>query len=215
MLVDDHKTILWGLSRLIESAKPTMELVATASTRTELLQIAGDRKPDIVLLDLDLAGESGADAIAAIERLCGAKVLILTGARDVDSHRDAVLKGAKGVICKDEDAGVILRAVERVHAGEVWINRQLMGTVLNAMASGASSKSSDPKAARIASLTERERAIVRAVVTNRGAKGNAIAETLCISEHTLRNHLTVIYDKLDVRNRIDLYAFALENGLAS
>lgn len=215
MLVDDHRTILWGLSRLIESAKPRMELVGSATSRSELLSVAAACRPDVILLDLDLAGESSSDALEDLKRICPAKILILTASHDLNEHQNAVLKGARGIVCKDETADVILRAIEYVHAGEVWINRHLMGKVLATMTSGESSAEPDPVARRIASLTDRERSIIRAVVEKRGAKGNAIAEELHISEHTLRNHLTVIYDKLRVSNRIDLYAFAVEHGLGT
>ncbi len=215
MIVDDHKTILWGLERLIESARPAMEVVGTATTCSEMLVMAAASKPDVILLDLDLGGENAADALPDLQRLSAAQVLVLTGGRDTALHQAAILGGARGVISKDESADILLRAVERVHAGEVWINRMLMGKVLNSVAAGnghASSK--DSEAGRIAALTQRERDIIRAVVLNRGAKSEVIAEVLHISEHTLRNHLTVIYDKLGVRNRIDLFAYATEHGLA-
>ena len=126
------------------------------------------------------------------------------------------MRGARGVVGKDESADVLLLAIERVHAGEVWINRQMMGKVLSAISSGTAKVSnSNPETARIDSLTPREREIVRVVVKNRGAKSIEIAEAMHISEHTLRNHLTVIYDKLKLRNRLDLFAYAIEHHLAS
>lgn len=214
MIVDDHKAVLWGLERLVDSAKPRMEVVGTASSRTELLNKVGVAKPDVILLDLDLNGEDGADALPELPRQTAAQVLILTGDRNPESHQNAILKGARGVVGKDESADVLLRAIECVHAGEVWLNRMMIGRVLGAFAAGNGTKKEDPEAQRIASLTERERTIVRAVVRNRGAKSQTVAETLHISEHTLRNHLTVIYDKLGVRNRLDLFAYATEQGLA-
>jgi len=216
MIVDDHKAILWGLERLVESAQPAMQVAATASSRAEMMEIAGAAKPDVILLDLDLGGDNAVDALPDLQRLCNAQVLILTGGRDLDIQQEAIIKGARGVVSKDESAEILLRAIQCVHAGEVWINRQMMGKVLGALSAGASREAAkDPESIKIASLTQRERDIVRAVVRNRGAKSGAIAESLHISEHTLRNHLTVIYDKLGVRNRLDLYAYATERGLAA
>lgn len=214
MIVDDHKAILWGLERLVDSAKPRMEVVGTAASRAELLDRVGAARPDVILLDLDLNGESGSDALPDLQRQSSAQVLVLTGDRDPDNHQNAIMKGARGVVGKDESADVLLRAIECVHAGEVWLNRMMIGRVLGAFATGGGAPKMDPDAERIASLTERERSIVRAVVLNRGAKSQTVAETLHISEHTLRNHLTVIYDKLGVRNRLDLFAYATEHGLA-
>lgn len=215
MIVDDHKSILWGLERLVESAEPRMTVVGTADSCTAMLSIAASTKPDIILLDLDLNGDNAADALPDLLRVSGGKVLVLTGAREPAAQQAAILKGARGVIGKDENAEVLLHAIERVHAGEVWINRMMMTKIIEAM-SPASGKAAnaDPEAVRIASLTPREREIIRAIVLSRGGKSLAIAETLHISEHTLRNHLTLIYEKLGVRNRIDLFAYASEHGLA-
>lgn len=216
MIVDDHKAILWGLERLVESAGPRMQTVATASSRAEMLANAAAAKPDVILLDLDLNGESSIDALPDLQRTSTARVLVLTGERDPATHQAAILGGARGVIGKDENADVLLRAIGQVHSGEAWVSRRLMASVLGSLtAAGAQQTRKDPEAARIASLTQRERQIVRAVVRNRGAKGPVIAETLGISEHTLRNHLTVVYEKLGVRNRLDLFAYATEHGLGA
>lgn len=215
MIVDDHKSIVWGLERLVESAHPRMEMVGTANSCADMLATVGAAKPDVILLDLDLNGECAVDILPDLQRISQGRVLILTGARDPEVHQAAVMKGVRGVIGKDESAEILLRAIERVHAGEVWINRLLMGKLLGAMSAPAGhEENKDPDAARIASLTLREKEIIRAMVRNRGDKSQVIAEALHISEHTLRNHLTVIYDKLGARNRLDLFAFATEHGLA-
>lgn len=215
LIVDDHRAILWGLERLVDSAQPRMQVVGSASSRAEMLAVVGPARPDVILLDLDLNGEDALEALPKLQHLCQGQVLILTGTRDRELHQAAIMQGARGVVGKDESAEVVLFAIERVHAGEVWVNRMMMGRLLGILSSGSGTGAEiTPEAARIASLTPREHDIVRAVFWNRGAKGQAIAEKLNISEHTLRNHLTVIYDKLDVRNRLDLYAFTIEHGLA-
>jgi DNA-binding NarL/FixJ family response regulator len=213
LLVDDHKTLLWGLQRLIESAQPRMLVVGVARSADEMLTEAERLEFDVVLLDLDLAGHNVADDLPELARRTSAHVLVLTAERDPDVHEAAVLQGARGVLRKDEAPDVILRAIERVHAGEVWINRNMMGRVLGMMTSQQRSPARDPEAERIATLTAREREVIAAVVSQRGAKGVAIAEELNISESTLRNHLTVIYDKLGLHNRIELFVYAGEHGL--
>ena len=218
MIVDDHKSIVWGLERLVESAHPRMEVSGTANSCAQMLAALDAARPDVILLDIDLDGDNSIDCLNELRRATDAQVLMLTAEKDPAIHQDAFMKGARGVICKDEDASVLLRAIECVHAGEVWINRHMISRVLGAMSIGSSNgepASRDPDAPKIASLTPREREIIRAVVRHRGAKSQVIAETVCISEHTFRNHLTVIYDKLCVRNRIDLYAFATEHGIAT
>lgn len=215
LIVDDHKSILWGLERLVESAEPRMTVVGTADSRSSMLATAAEAKPDVILLDLDLNGDDVTDALPDLLRVTNAKVLILTGSRDPATHQAAIMKGARGVIGKDENAEVLLRAIERVHEGEVWMNRTMMARIIEAMSTGGKDHNANPEAARIASLTAREREIVRTIVRSHGGKSLEIAETLNISEHTLRNHLTTIYEKLGVRNRIDLFAYAIEHGLGA
>ena len=214
MIVDDHKSILWGLERLVESASPRMVVTGTAASCAEMLSVVVTARPDVILLDLDLDGQNSADSLPDLLRLTNAQVLILTGGRDFAFHQAALMKGARGVIGKDENADVLLHAIERVYAGEVWVNRMMMGKLLESMSANAGNgQSADPEAVKIASLTPREREIVGAIVSSRGGKSLEIADSLHISEHTLRNHLTLIYEKLGVRNRLDLFAYAMEHGL--
>ncbi len=214
MIVDDHKSILWGLERLVESASPRMVVTGTAASCAEMLSVVVTARPDVILLDLDLDGQNSADSLPDLLRLTNALVLILTGGRDFAFHQAALMKGARGVIGKDENADVLLHAIERVYAGEVWVNRMMMGKLLESMSANAGKgQSADPEAVKIASLTPREREIVGAIVRSRGGKSLEIADSLHISEHTLRNHLTLIYEKLGVRNRLDLFAYAMEHGL--
>ena len=216
MIVDDHKSILWGLERLVESASPRMVVTGAAASCAEMLSVVVTAKPDVILLDLDLDGQNSADSLPDLLRLTNAQVLILTGGRDFAFHQAALMKGARGVIGKDENADVLLHAIERVYAGEVWVNRMMMGKLLESMSANAGKgPSADPEAVKIASLTPREREIVGAIVRSRGGKSLEIADSLHISEHTLRNHLTLIYEKLGVRNRLDLFAYAMEHGLAA
>jgi DNA-binding NarL/FixJ family response regulator len=225
MLADDHTVVLWGLSQLIESAKPAMRVSGTASNRRELLAHPALADTDVLLLDLGL---SDGDALDCIRQLSagGLKVIVLTGNLNAAQHLQAVMLGARGVVLKSHSTELLLRAIERVHAGEVWVERALMAQVLGNVSASATagsaaglpavpSATAHPHAQRIASLTPKERQVVQAVVQHRGAKGLVVAETLGMSEHTLRNHLTVIYSKLSLHGRLDLYAFALEHGLAT
>lgn len=213
-VAEDHAITLWGLQRLIDAAQPRMRVVGSASTREQLLNHAALAEADVLVLDLDLAGESTAESLADLQRRCAGQVLVLTGADDPDVHRQVVLKGARGVLHKSESAQVILQAIEKVHAGEVWINRGLLGEVLAQLTGRLPGPpSEDPALRRIAGLTARERDIVATMVRLSGAKQIAVAEALGMSEHTLRNHLTTIYSKLGLHGRLELHIFASEHGL--
>ncbi|MGM9486082.1 response regulator transcription factor [Ideonella sp. YS5] len=214
-LADDHRVTLWGLQQLIDSARPEMEVVGTALTRAELVAHPALAETDLLVLDLDLAGEDGCTALADVQRRCRGHVLILTADEDVAHHRHAVMQGARGVLHKSESADTVLRAIRKVHEGEVWLHRNIVAELLGQLTgrSSAPPPAPDPNTQRIASLTPREREIVVQLVRMSGRKQLAVADALGLSEHTLRNHLTAIYSKLGVHGRLELHLFATEHGL--
>ena len=209
-LVDDHRTVLWGLERLIESATPHMAVVGQATSRAELFACVPGANPDVILLDLDLNGEKALDFLEELNRQCSARVLVLTGTSDPVVHQQAIIQGARGVIHKQEPASTILRAIDRVHNGEIWLDRNSVGHVLQALARG---QKTDPEASRIAALTPKERHIIDALMKEKGARNKVLADKLHMSEHTLRNHLTAIYSKLQVAGRLELYLYATSHRL--
>lgn len=217
LLADDQSVTLWGLRQLLESAGPRMAVSGTATSCGELLAHAALRDTDVVLLDLGLRDACALDCLPRLVGEAGVKVVVLTGELDPGRHRDAVMRGARGVVLKSQPTDAILYAIERVHAGEVCIEGSLMSLLLDSVPGLAptSRAKTDPDAGRIESLTARERQVIESVVQHRGAKSFAVADSLGMSEHTLRNHLTVIYSKLGVRGKLDLYAFALEHGMAN
>ena len=213
LLIDDHRSILWGLERLIESGKPAMEVVGTATNCAEALKLIDTAAPDLILLDIGLGNENGVDEIPNLLARSHAKILVLTGLRDESLHDKAVLAGASGVIEKEAPAETILAAIEKVHEGQLWLDRVATGRIFLEFARESAAQSVDPERAKIASLTDREREIVSIAATHAGFNAKAIAEMLYISEHTLRNHLTSIYDKLQVANRLELFAYVHKHGL--
>ena len=212
-LIDDHRSILWGLERLMESAKPPMKVVGSATHCAAALELLDQAEPDVIVLDLDLGKESGLDAIPQLIARSTAKILLLTGVRDRAQHDKAVLAGARGVVEKEASAETILSAITKVHAGELWLDRAAAGRIFVEFSRRGGEQKPDPEQRKIDALTEREREIVAVTAAHAGANAKAIAEKLHISEHTLRNHLTSIYGKLGVDSRLALFAFAHKHGL--
>jgi DNA-binding NarL/FixJ family response regulator len=215
-IAEDHQITLWGLRRLVEASGMRMEVVGTACTPSELMNHDAIGDTDVILLDLDLGGEDMGAALGRLRERCPGHVLVLTGADSVNTHREVMLKGARGVIHKSEPAECILRALEKVSQGEIWLNRLLLGQVMGMLTNAEQrppAREVDPEAARIDSLTARERDIIAAMVRSSGAKQLAVAADLGISEHTLRNHLTTIYSKLFVHGRLELHVYAVAHGL--
>lgn len=211
MLVDDHRTLLWGLERLIGAAAPRMQVVGAASTVAEAVEMATLLVPDVILLDLDLAGENAAEYLPLMLGNGVSRALVLTGERRQPVLDAAVRAGARGVLGKDASAEVLIKAIEKTHDGELWLDREAMSRMF---ASLTAPRVVDPLAQVHASLTERERTVIDAVVAYADCMNKTIAERLFMSDHTLRNHLTTIYHKLDVKTRLELYVYATRHNLA-
>ncbi len=204
--------VLWGLARLVESAAPRLALAGAADSVAACLQSLQHQAADVVLLDLD--GEDGAEALADLHRQTRAKILVITGSHNLALHDSAVLAGARGVVDKREATPTLLKAIERVHEGELWIDRNATSRIFLELARKKSASAKDPEQQKIANLTHRERQTIAMMASDASAPGKLVAERLHISEHTLRNHLTSIYSKLALTNRLDLYAYAHRHGLA-
>ena len=212
MLVDDHKTMLWGLEKLIEGGGSDLQLVGTAFNNDTALQQAGLLKPDVIVLDLDLEGRSSIEILPQLLQDSGARVMILSGNRDQGLLTQAVKLGARGVVSKEASAEVVLNGIRAVARGDMCVDPALMNALLGQLSAPAKA---DPEAARIASLTPKERKIVAVVVEGNGAPNKELASKLFIAEPTLRNNLTTIYQKLGVANRLELYVYATKHGVTA
>jgi DNA-binding NarL/FixJ family response regulator len=211
LLVEDHQTMLWGLQKLIDAEKPRMQVAGTASTCPEALERAAQMAPDVILLDLDLGGVSMIDFVPELLANGLSRVLVLTAAHQTDTLDLAVRRGARGILHKEVSAGQVIKAIEKVHRGELWFDAATMDRLFGQLLRARTAPK--PDTAPHESLTARERAIVSAAVQHSGSANHEVAERLFISEHTLRNHLTSIYRKLNVGNRLEMYVYAMKHGL--
>lgn len=213
LLVDDHQSFLWGLVKLIESDGPGMNVIGTASDMPEALLIVEREQPDIILLDVDLHGVNSLESMSVLRKITDAPVLILTGVRDIETHDRAMLLGARGVVQKEESAEVILKAIKSVYKGEIWLDRAGTGRVFSKLLNPLNGEV-PPETTKITSLTTREREIINVIITHGRSTNKEIAIHLKMSGNTLRNHLTSIYSKLEVENRLALVMYALKHDLS-
>jgi DNA-binding NarL/FixJ family response regulator len=164
----------------------------------------------VIVLDLVLGDE---DALSFLPELCQAspksRVLVLTGVQNPDAHRRAIRKGAMGIVLKEHAADQLLKAIEKVNKGEVWIERSMMGSMIQEL---SKPPKVDPEFAKIQSLTEREREVIALV--GEGLKNKQVGERLFISETTVTHHLSSVFSKLEVSDRLELIIYAFRHGLA-
>ena len=213
MLVDDHRAVLWGLERLIDGEKPKLEVVSKATNCADAISLAAEVRPDVIVLDIDLGEQNGIDAIPELISRSGGKVLVLTGLRDSSLHDNAVLAGARGIVHKEDPAETILKAIEKIHEGEIWLDRVATGRIFIELSRSGSAPRGDPEKVKMSLLTARERQLIGQLVADPSANYRKISDKLHITEHTVRNHLTNIYSKLGVINRLELFVYAQKHGL--
>ena len=211
LIIDDHGIVRQGLHLLL-AGYPEIIIIGEATTRTEALTAAAHTQPDIIVLDLVLGDENAVDCIPELLATTGARIVIFTGVDDPALQRRAVSLGAMGLVSKDKDPEVLLQAILKVHAGQAWLERTMMADVLGEMTRTRRTQQLDPELAKIATLTPRERAIIALI--GEGLKNRQIAARLCLSEITVRHHLTTIFDKLGVIDRLELVVYAYRHGLA-
>lgn len=203
--------VRWGLQELLRASSPRFEVMSAAASVAESLPLLAQQPVDVVVIDLD--GSESVEAVSELNAQNRGKTLVLTASSDVGVLDRMVLAGVRGVVKKCESPPVLLKAIEKVHEGELWIDRGAAGRIFLEMARQKAAQRNDPQKSKIATLTSRERQTIAAVAGDSSAPGKVIASRLCISEHTLRNHLTSIYSKLGLTSRLDLYAYATRHSL--
>jgi DNA-binding NarL/FixJ family response regulator len=196
--VDDHRIVREGLAVIINQ-QPDMTIVGLAGSAEEALSVYRDHQPDVMLMDLQMPGVSGVDAIRAIRRLDpAARIVVLTMLRgDEDIHR-ALDAGAATYLLKDAAFDQLLQAIRQVHAGEP-------------PKIGADVRARLAERARRPALTARELEVLELVRT--GLRNREIAASLGVTEETVQSHVKHILAKLDVRDRTAAIDVALRRGI--
>jgi two-component system nitrate/nitrite response regulator NarL len=206
LIIDDHAVVRFGLGALI-ARHTEFKLVGEAETAKEALAITARQKPDCILLDLDLGDSSGLDLIPQLLSLsANSRVIVLTASLDQEAYIQAARLGAVGLVHKSKAVEVIVRAIKKVHEGEIWFDRATLLDMLTSGPAPTKNKKQAAMAAPVARLTEREYEIVSLVCE--GLKNKQIASRLFITEATVAHHLTSIFSKLRVTDRLELVVYA-------
>lgn len=198
VLVDDHVIFRQSLSEILKT-QPDLQLVGDAGSLSEAEALLADRKPDVLLLDLRLPGEYGLDLLRRMQAVSPeTRTLVLTGSDEPPDVVEAMRLGARGFVQKHNPTALILKSIRKVYEGEIWLDSAMTETVLHAFQTDAPRS----PAASAPQISPRERQIVQLVVE--GCKNKEIARRLFISEKTVKNHLSSIFEKLGVSDRVEL-----------
>jgi len=207
--IDEHELFRAGLCLLLARQKD-FEVVGSFSTVPDSLPLIQRERPDIVLLSISQDG-TGIELLPEISVVSEAtRVLALSDSGDQELNRKAIRFGAAGVLSKNKPAATLAKAIECVNAGEAWLDRFTTASMLREFS--PRSRAQNPEQMKIASLTEREREVIK--LAGKGLKNKQIAKTLFISDVTVHHHLTSIYSKLEVGDRLELLIFSYRNRLA-
>jgi DNA-binding NarL/FixJ family response regulator len=216
LIVDDQSLIRVGIQTLL-SRKPDIEVVGHARDGEEALRQVDALDPDVVLMDIRMPGMDGVEATRQLAaRQARAGIIILTTFHDDANVFSALAAGARGYLLKDSDHKELAEAIRVVAAGRALIHPQITAQVLREFSRRAAPAATLPRPApseeRLALLTDRELAILR--LLGSGRTNQEISERLAISVGTVKNHISTILSKLDVRDRTQAGLFAQQAGLS-
>jgi DNA-binding NarL/FixJ family response regulator len=209
LVADDHDVFRRGLVRLLR--EDGIDVLGEASGGRAAVRLAEELRPEVVVMDLAMPDLSGLEATRQIVTGgSGARVVVLSVSGDESDVIDALVAGAVGYVGKDETLERILSVLRAAADGDTVIPPRVGGEILRRLrAQPARSEDTEPEA----NLSERELEVLRLIVD--GQDNAAIAETLIISPHTVKNHVASIFDKLSVANRLQASVQALRRGIVS
>ena len=195
--VDDHPLMIEGIVTLLSRAQG-LEILSTGSTAKDIIDISLRFHPDVIIVDLSMAGDVYAAIATSIKISPNTKIVAFTAATGVNSAIRALDAGANGYVLKGSSAKELIQAVESVRHGETYITQSFASQVI----AGLRNASLRRVAAEAVKFSIREDQIVRLLL--RGLTNKAIATSLKISEKTVKNYMTILMQKLNARNRLEV-----------
>ena len=204
--VDDHPIVLRGLEGLLQT-EPDFKLVAQCDDGADALEAVRTHHPDVLLLDIRMPGKNGLEVLRELKAESSpTRVILLVATLNDEELLEASRLGVRGVLLKEMAPRLLVQCIRKVHAGELWIERQSAARAFDTLLrrEAGMREMSDL-------LTSREIQIVRGV--SQGLRNKAVADVLRISEGTVKTHLHTIYEKLNVQSRTQLIVYCREKGM--
>lgn len=209
LLIGEYSIFRSGLRMLIET-DANLRVIGEASQLDIAAQIISDDPPDLILVDLPEFG--GKDHFSFFQNL-NIPILMLVGQYDIDVYQKCLKIGISGLILKEERADTLFKAIDKIHGGEIWFDRTIMGETIRQLVNEKQMLYDYPKAHVTNALTEREKQVVDLIC--KGMKNKDIADELFITETTVRHHLTSVFNKLEISSRLELVIYAFKNSLVT
>jgi len=205
LIADDYPFFRHGLRAFIEE-QPGLTVVGEAANADELARLCEELRPDIVLLDVNLAGSDGVVLMRALrERFPTIRHVVFVTPDDEETLAACVEGGADGCIMKTADPPLILSALRTVSGGEPWLQREMTGKLFHELRRARQAQRAQ------ADLTDRETEILKLLAE--GLRNCQIAQRLFISERTVKVHVANIFGKLGLHDRVQATRYAIRNGL--
>jgi two-component system nitrate/nitrite response regulator NarL len=212
LIADDHPLFREALRKLLE-LDDTLRVVGEAGNGDETIRLARELRPDVVLLDLRMPGTSGTDVLRELSAFTPpVRTLVLTAEVSASGVVDALAHGARGIVLKESTSDLLFKSIRAVAGGEYWVRRDSVADLVDKVRNHTETAAAAPAASTFG-LTPRELEIVATVVA--GYTNDDIARKLSISTKTVKHHLTNIFAKLGVSNRLELALLAVQRGLPS
>jgi DNA-binding NarL/FixJ family response regulator len=210
VIADDHPIVREGLSQLL-GAEPGLEVVGQAADGVEAIALVRELKPDILMLDLAMPRRSGMEVLQDVtSSVPSCRVIVLAGSLEPGQFVQALQFGARGIVMKDAATKLLCKSIPTVMAGQYWVGRESLSDVIGYLRTTQAVASPSPPKPKYG-LTPRELQIMAAVVA--GYTNKDIAGRFSRSEDTIKHHLSNIFDKLGVSNRLEAALFAINHHL--
>jgi two-component system, NarL family, nitrate/nitrite response regulator NarL len=210
VIADAHPVVREGLRRLLQ-AEEGFTVIGQAENGSQALDLVKSEHPDILMLDNGMPGLSAVQVLRELSNLdTPCRVILLNAALDRTEILEVLRLGVKGVMAKNTTVALVIKSIRTVMAGQYWIGRESVSDLIGCLIPRRPGDPALPFAGK-ADLTSRELQIVTAV--GNGYSNKEIASRLSLSEHTVKHHLSSIFDKLGMTNRLEVALFAIKHQL--
>ncbi len=207
LIADDHSMVREGLKQLIE-LEDDIEVIAQAGDGKETIKKIFEFEPDIVLLDINMPIMNGLEVLEELKKMNKeVNVLLLTIHNEVEYLYRAVEIGVEGYVLKDSESDVLIKAIRSIHSGESYIQPNMASLLFKKINGELDYQVRHHK------LTRRETEVLKLITL--GSLNKEIADELCISEKTVKNHVSNIFKKIEVSDRTQAAVYAIKNNIVN